>query len=103
MSENLTNCHSHFHAETCPRCSKRRNREVVGEVVEAIHRGVRRSNPRAEAIVWDWGWPEEMSRKSIPRLPKDARQLSVSEWSKPIERGGVKTQIDGPRSQPAGT
>ena len=68
----------------------------MGEVVEAIHRGVRRSNPRAEAIVWDWGCPEEMSRKLIPRLPKDMRQLSVSEWSTPIERGGVKTQIDAP-------
>jgi len=96
MSENLTNCHSHFHAETCPRCSKRRNWEVVGEVMEAIHRGVRRSNPRAEVIIWDWGWPEEMSRELIPRLPKDTRQLSASEWSTPIERGGVKTQVDGP-------
>jgi hypothetical protein len=93
MSENLTNCHSHLHPETCPRCSKRRDWQVVGEVVEAVHRGVRRSSPRAEAIFWDWGWPEEMSRELIPRLPKDARQLSVSEWSTPIERGGVKTQV----------
>jgi hypothetical protein len=93
MSENLTNCHSHFHAETCPRCSKRRNGEVVGEVLDAIHHGVRRSNPRAEVIVWDWGWPEDMSRELIPRLPKDARLLSVSEWSTPIARGGVKTQV----------
>jgi hypothetical protein len=93
MSENFTNCYSKFHAESCPRCSKRRSWEVVGELLEAIHRGVRRSSPRAEVIFWDWGWPEEMCRELIPKLPKDSRQLSVSEWSTPIERGGVKTQV----------
>ena len=36
MSENMTNCYSHFNAGTCPRCSKRRDWQVVGEVVEAI-------------------------------------------------------------------
>lgn len=93
MSENLTNCHSHLHPESCPRCSKRQDWHVVGEVLEAIHRGVKRSNPRAEVISWDWGWPEPMSRELIPRLPKDSRFLSVSEWSTPIERGGVKTEV----------
>jgi len=93
MSENFSNCHSRGGAKTCPRCSKRSNYEVVGEVLEAIRTGVRRSSKRAEIITWDWGWPAEMSRNLIPKLPQDTKLLSVSEWSIPIERGGVRTEI----------
>jgi hypothetical protein len=93
MSENLTNCFSNFHPESCPRCSKRRSWEVVGEVLEAIRSGVRRSSSDADVIVWDWGWPDEMSGKLIPKLASDTRFLSVSEWSMPIERGGVRTEV----------
>ncbi len=93
MSENFTNCFSKFHPETCPRCSKRNSWDVVGEVVEAIRSGVRRSSKTAHVINWDWGWPAEMSLNLIPKLPQDTRFQSVSEWSMPIERGGVKTQI----------
>jgi len=93
MSENMTNCYSHFHPESCPRCSQRKSWEVVGEVLEAIRTGVRRVKQSALVNVWDWGWPEEMCRELIPKLPADARLQSVSEWSTPIERGGVKTQV----------
>ena len=93
MSENLTNCFSKFHPETCPRCSGRTSWDVVGEVIEAIRAGVRRSSKHADVIVWDWGWPEDMCRELIPKLPRDTRLLSVSEWSIPIERGGVATEV----------
>jgi hypothetical protein len=94
MSENLTNCFSKFHSETCPRCSKRSSWDVVGEVLEAVRAGVRRGSQSADVIEWDWGWPDEMCRTLIPRLPRDTRLLSVSEWSIPIERGGVKATVD---------
>ncbi|MEX2261653.1 MAG: hypothetical protein WD696_06860 [Bryobacteraceae bacterium] len=93
MSENLTNCHSKFRPQSCPRCSGRKDWEVVGEVLEAVRSGVRRSSKDAEIIHWDWGWPPEMCRNLIPKLPADVRYQSVSEWSTPIERGGVKTEI----------
>ncbi|MEO7653398.1 MAG: hypothetical protein ABIZ80_23310 [Bryobacteraceae bacterium] len=93
MSENFTNCHSKFRPETCPRCSKRADWEVVGEVLEAIHSGVRRSSKSAEIITWDWGWPSEMARNLIPKLLPGTKLSSVSEWSMPIERGGVRTEI----------
>jgi hypothetical protein len=93
MSENLTNCFSKGGAKTCPRCSKRTDWETVGEVLEAIREGVRRSSKDAEVIVWDWGWPEPMARNLIPKLARDMKFMSVSEWSKPIERAGVKTQV----------
>lgn len=93
MSENFTNCHSKFRPESCPRCAKRTSWEVVGEVLEAIHAGVRRSSKKAEVIAWDWGWPSEMARHLIPKLSPGAKLSSVSEWSTPIERGGLRTEI----------
>lgn len=93
MSENLTNCFSKSHPERCPRCRNRKSWDVVGEVVEAVRSGVRRSSKTAHVISWDWGWPEDMCLNLIPKLPKDIRYQSVSEWSMPIERGGVKTVI----------
>jgi hypothetical protein len=91
MSENLTNCHSKFRPAACARCSKRTPGAVVGEVLDAVYQGVRRSSPDAEVIHWDWGWRGDMATELIPKLPKDVRLQSVSEWSIPIERGGVKS------------
>jgi hypothetical protein len=94
MSENLTNCYSKGRPETCPRCAQRANwAEGVEEVLRSIHAGVRRSSPRAEVIVWDWGWREDQARYLIPRLPHDVKFQSVSEWSIPVERGGVKAAV----------
>jgi hypothetical protein len=94
MTENLTNCFSRGTQKTCPRCSTRTSWDVVGEVLESIRQGVRRSSATAEVIAWDWGWPQDMCRNLIPKLPRDTRLLSVSEWSAPIDRGGVKTAVD---------
>jgi hypothetical protein len=94
MSENFTNCHSRGRgADGCPRCSKRPSWDVVGEVIQTVRDGVRRSSKTAEIISWDWAWPPDMCRNLIPKLPPDTRFQSVSEWSTPIERGGIKTQI----------
>jgi hypothetical protein len=92
-SENLTNCHSHFHPESCPRCAGRKPWEVIGEVIEAFRSGVRRSSPAARVIAWDWGWTEEIARNLVPRLNPEVTLMSVSEWSTPIERGGVKSSV----------
>ena len=93
MSENFTHCFSKYHPETCPRCSKRNSWDVVGEVIEAVRSGVRRSSKTAEVISWDWGWPDDLASNLIPKLPKDIRYMGVSEWSMPIDRGGIKTEI----------
>ena len=98
-SENLTNCYAHGHAECCPRCSKRDASEVVAEVIQTFREGVRRGSAQAEVIAWDWGWGKDWVRNGpdpaqvIPRLPKDVAILSVSEWSKRIDRGGHPAQV----------
>lgn len=107
-SENLTNCASHYQQASCPRCAKRPGAETIAEVNAAIAEGVRKGNPNATVICWDWGWKNEWTEEIIRRLPDNVYLMSVSEWDLPIERGGVKQTIGeyamsavgpGPRAQ----
>ncbi len=41
-------------------------------------------------LAWDWGWPDS---DAIGLLPRDVWLMSVSEWSLPIERGGIKNTV----------
>src|SRR5262249_23427023 len=113
MSENLTNCYSHGNARSCRRCSARQGWEVVSEVIRTFRDGVRRSSKDARVIAWDWGWGEDWVRNGadpervIRNLPEDVQLLSVSEWSQPVSRGGVRTKVGeysisgpGPRPRP---
>lgn len=101
MSENHTNCFSHGggwgvkapNAGNCPRCSKRASWDTLAELFSAMRDGVRTVSATADIIHYDWGWPDDMSEKLIPKLPRDMRILSISEWYKPVERGGVKTSV----------
>lgn len=117
-SENLTNCYSHSrNAAGCPRCSKRSGPEVIAEVNRAIAAGVWEGNPDAAVIVWDWGWPDgtgagwghpDWAEEIIGALPNNVYLMCVSEWGKPIVRGGVSSAVGeysisavgpGPRAQ----
>jgi hypothetical protein len=91
-SENLTNCYSHSRTPGCPRCSKRSGPQVIAEVNKAIADGVWAGNPQAKVIVWDWGWPDE-AEQIIKALPDNVYLMSVSEWDKPIVRGGVTSSV----------
>jgi len=101
-SENLTNCYSHSHAPGCPRCSKRSGPDVIAEVNKAIADGVWAGNPQAKVIVWDWGWPDgtdagwgspDWASQIIKGLPDNVHLMCVSEWGKPIVRGGVAGSV----------
>lgn len=98
-SENLTNCYSHGHPEFCPRCSKRPGSEVIAEVIQTIRDGVRHRSATAEVIAWDWGWGWDWIQNSaettaiVPKLSADIALLSVSEWGKPLDRGGHATKV----------
>ena len=92
-SENLTNCASHGQQGNCPRCSKRSYADIISGVNKAITDGVHRGNPNAKVIVWDWGWNDAYTPEIIARLPKSDWFMSVSEWAKSIDRGGVKSGV----------
>lgn len=92
-SEALTNCWSHRGGAKCPRCGKRAPAEVIAELNGLFREGIRAGGSKGSLIVWDWGWSDTWASDIINRLPADAAFMSVSEWSIPIERGGVKTVI----------
>lgn len=93
-SENFTYCGSRGGAhQHCPLCRKRDFASLAIELNKAIEEGVHRGNPEAKVIVWDWGWPDDQCERIITQLPKSCWFMSVSEWSLPIERGGVASQI----------
>jgi hypothetical protein len=98
-SENLTNCFSHGHPESCPRCSKLDGSDVIAQLIRTFRDGVRRESGSADVIAWDWGLGNNWVRqdadptKTVPQLPKDVALLSVSEWAKRIDRGGHPAQV----------
>ena len=92
-SENLTHCWSHHRGAECPRCKARSGAEVVADVNRAVLEGVRAAGSRARVIAWDWGWRDEWIEPAIAALPDGCSVMSVSEWSLPIERGGIKSLV----------
>ncbi len=93
-SENLTNCISHFQNQNCPRCKNRTEAEIISEVIATMAEGVSKASSTAKVIAWDWGWNRHReSPLTIEKLPKNVWLQSVSEWSLPIERGGIKTRV----------
>jgi len=66
---------------------------VLAELFTAMTDGIRRASATADVIHYDWGWPDEMVGPLCKKLPRDSRILSISEWSIPIEKGGVKTVV----------
>ena len=99
-SENLTNCWSKQKGDQCSRCSKRQPAEVIAEVNKTIADGVWQGNPDAKVIVWDWGWPDgeawgknRWAADIIEKLPDNVYHMSVSEWSKPLQRGGIDARV----------
>ena len=58
-----------------------------------IEQGIRAAGGKQRYIAWDWGWKDEWALDVIERLPATVELMSVSEWSLPIERGGVKSVV----------
>lgn len=93
-SENFTNCASHNTQKSCSRCSKRDYADIIADVNTIISKGVHGGNPNAKVIVWDWGWHNHgLAPDIISRLPKDVWLMSVSEWAKEIDRGGIRSEV----------
>jgi len=93
-SENLTNCASHAGQAGCPRCRLRSEAEIIAEVNAAMEQGVHQVAPHAKVIIWDWGWnAHREAAETIAKLPSRAWLMSVSEWSLPIERGGIASRV----------
>jgi hypothetical protein len=107
-SENPTNCWSHYKGNECPRCADRGPAAVIAEVNATILAGIQQAQSKARLFAWDWGWRDDFALELISLLPTDATLMSVSEWHKPINRGGIANTVGeysistigpGPRAQ----
>lgn len=107
-SENLTNCWAHHNGSQCPRCGKRNPGEVIAEVNATIQAGIDQAGSNARLFAWDWGWADDWAPNAIAALPPKVTLMSVSEWSLPINRGGIESTVGeysisavgpGPRAQ----
>ena len=92
-SENLTNCWSHSNGAQCPRCSTRTPDAVVAEVNALVRSGIKMAAGAQRLISWDWGWADSWADNAIRQLPAGTGVMSVSEWSLPLQRGGVDTAV----------
>lgn len=92
-SENQTNCWSHGKGSTCPRCARRTPAEVIAEVNATFQEGIDAAGGGQRLLAWDWGWAPAWATDAIDRMPSAVTVMSVSEWSLPIERGGVRTTV----------
>ena len=92
-SENPTNCWSHHRGAACPRCAERGPATVIAEVNATILQGIQQAQSNARLFAWDWGWREDYAEELIRLLPDDIALMSVSEWHKPIKRGGVENRV----------
>ena len=98
FSENWTHCWAHSHetnepASGCHRCAARGPETVISEINNTIQAGIDRGGSRAQLVVWDWIWPEELVPGTIERTTERAALMSVSEWGTPITRQGVDAVI----------
>jgi hypothetical protein len=92
-SENLTNCWSHHNGGGCPRCGERPAAEVIAEVNATVQAGIAAAGTNTRLIAWDWGWQDEWAVDTINALPTEVTLQSVSEWSIPINRGGIDSVV----------
>jgi len=92
-SENLTNCWSHHNGGGCPRCGERPAAEVIAEVNATVQAGIVAAGTNTRLIAWDWGWQDEWAVDAINALPTEVTLQSVSEWSIPINRGGIDSVV----------
>jgi len=92
-SENLTNCWSLGNGAACVRCSKRKPADVIAEVNALIQSGIEMADGGQKLIAWDWGWADDWAEAAIRRLHPQVAHMSVSEWSIPIQRGGVDSMV----------
>ncbi len=97
-SEYLTSCYSNSRETECPRCKPRKPYEVVAEVINLIEHGVHQAKPEAEVIAWDWSWhsliEKDPQSELVKRINKNVALMADFERGTPIERGGIKTEIN---------
>ena len=98
MSENPTHCR--YRTETnCPVCSSVPPEKLAAQVNNIINSAIRKSGAKTELIANTWGWAPYMgwsfrqTEAGIKMLDGDVTVMSVSEYGKKINKGGVNSEV----------
>ncbi len=71
----------------CPRCKERNPTDIVVEIIQSVHDGVRNISDEWDIIAWNWSWVNytpDPGHDIINRLPPDVIMMAD------FERGGSK-------------
>ncbi|MGI6087955.1 MAG: hypothetical protein ACOYCD_08455, partial [Kiritimatiellia bacterium] len=75
VGERATHCYSATVQTNCPRCSRRKPREVLADVLAAMERGMHAVNPAAELISWPYtqyiSWGEARTVDAAGHVPQN--------------------------------
>ncbi|MCF6174676.1 MAG: hypothetical protein L3J71_02795 [Victivallaceae bacterium] len=102
VGERQTNCCSGYIIDGvenyCPRCSKRKPAEVVGEVLEIMKRAMTSANPDAELIAWPYSqyitWGEENTVEAVAYMPDNVILMHNFESRGRIEQLNKERVLD---------
>jgi hypothetical protein len=79
----------------CPRCKERDPVDIVKEVIDNIHAGIRSVSKNPEIIAWNWSWSaydKDPNPRIIKNLPKDVIFMAG------FERGAKKKILEKTRT-----
>lgn len=103
-SENHTNCCSHTGPESkgrpvnCPRCSKEKDYIVVAKTIKIMADAAFAAKPDIKFFAWDWAWARNHTideiAEIIKHLPEKVVIMCVSESLKPLNYGGIDSEVD---------
>jgi hypothetical protein len=80
---------------SCPRCTRQGPVNVITDIINRIHAGVKAARPQAQVVAWDWDWnmyENPPYRKIINRLSEDIVLMGDFERGTKIRRLG-KTRV----------
>lgn len=100
VGERTTHCYSGtLRGINCPRCSRRKPREVLADVLSGMERGMHSVNPDAELISWPYGqyicWGTDLAVDAASHVPpRVILQQNFESSGKARQLGKVRTAND---------
>jgi len=99
-SEHPTHCYSKLGISKptgCPRCASRPRVEMPLTVLRAMAEGMRAADSAAQLAAWTWSWSSlapDPQQELLDGLPAEIVLISDYERGEPVERAGVRFEVD---------
>ena len=103
VGQHPTHCYSGAYEDPawpsrCPRCSKRKPRDVLRDTLAAMERGVHAADPTADFIAWPYSqylcWGERLARDAAAHVPPKAILMHNIDSSARVRQLGKMRRAD---------